>query len=65
MPKLKTHKGLSSRVRVTRTGKVVRHRAGKSHLLSAKSAKRRRYLRRTTLMAPAFARTAIQKLGGS
>ena len=44
--KLKTHKGLKKRVKVTASGKVVAHHAGGSHLQSSKSAKRRRRLRR-------------------
>ena len=64
MPRQKTHKGLRSRVRVTRNGKVVRRRAGKSHLMSSKSPKRCRQLRRTATVAPKLARTVIEKLGG-
>jgi len=46
MPKMKTHKGLRARVRVTRTGKVMRRCCGKSHLNSTKTGKRVRQLRR-------------------
>jgi len=46
--KAKTHKGLSKRVKITGTGKLVRGQGGTSHLLSGKSAKRRRNLRKTT-----------------
>ncbi len=48
MPKMKTHKGLKKRVRVTANGKVLAHHPGGSHLQSGKSAKRRRRLRRVT-----------------
>ena len=65
MPRQKTHKGLKSRVRVTRNGKVVRRKAGKSHLMSAKSPKRCRQLRRTATVPAKLARTIIEKLGGS
>ena len=44
--KLKTHKGLKKRVKVTATGKVLAHHSGGSHLQSGKPAKRRRRLRR-------------------
>lgn len=44
MPKQKTHKGLAARVRITRNGKVLRRRPGRSHLMSSKSGKRRRHL---------------------
>lgn len=46
MPKLKTKKALSKRVKITKTGKVLRSKAGKSHLLSGKSRKRKRSLRK-------------------
>jgi len=49
MPKHKTHKGLAKRVKVSATGKVKRHRAGRSHLMSTKNAKRRRRLRASAL----------------
>ena len=42
MPKLKTRKGLSKRVRVTRNGKLIRKHGWKSHLLEHKSKKRKR-----------------------
>ena len=45
MPKLKTRKGIAKRIRVTRTGKLVRAHAWKSHLLEHKSAKRKRAYR--------------------
>ena len=45
MPKLKTNKSAAKRFRVTKNGKVKRHRAGKRHLLSGKTAKRKRQLR--------------------
>jgi len=45
MPKLKTRKCAAKRVKRTGTGKYLFHRAGKSHLNTGKSAKRRRHLR--------------------
>lgn len=42
--KLKTHRGAAKRFKITGTGKVVRKQAGKRHLLSHKSAKRKRNL---------------------
>jgi large subunit ribosomal protein L35 len=53
MPKQKTHKGLSKRVKVTAKGKVRRKKAGMGHLMSSKNAKRRR-----RLTNPAMAKTA-------
>ncbi len=42
MPKQKTHKGLSKRVKVTASGKIKHRCAGGGHLMSGKNAKRRR-----------------------
>ena len=41
---MKTHKGIKHRIKVTGTGKLLHKRAGKRHLMSKKSAKRRRRL---------------------
>jgi len=64
MPKMKTHKGAQKRMRVTKTGKVVFHRAGKRHLLSGKAAKHRRRLRKATTVNDAFLRKIRLLLGG-
>jgi large subunit ribosomal protein L35 len=50
MPKLKTHKGLKKRFKVSATGKVSHKRAGSSHLNSHKSGKRIRRLRKATTL---------------
>lgn len=50
MPKMKTHKGAKKRFTVTGKGKVRRLRANKSHILTKKTAKRKRRLRRPTLI---------------
>lgn len=42
MPKIKTHKGTVKRVRASASGKIMRERAFKNHLLSGKSASRKR-----------------------
>lgn len=47
MPKQKAHKGLTKRMKVTARGKLKHRRAGASHLMSVKNAKRRRTIRRT------------------
>ncbi|MFD0773876.1 50S ribosomal protein L35 [Streptomonospora algeriensis] len=44
MPKNKSHSGASKRFRVTGSGKVMRRRANKNHLLEHKSSKRTRRL---------------------
>lgn len=48
MPKIKTHKGAKKRFRVTANGKLKRAQAGKKHLNSPKSGKRKRQLRAPT-----------------
>ena len=50
MPKLKTNKGAVKRFRKTKTGKFKRSRAFSSHLLSTKDRKRKRGLRKSTLV---------------
>ncbi|MCD6134344.1 MAG: 50S ribosomal protein L35 [Candidatus Omnitrophica bacterium] len=51
--KLKTKKAIKKRVKVTAHGKILRRKGGKSHLLSGKSTRRKRELRRKTLVAKA------------
>jgi large subunit ribosomal protein L35 len=51
MPKIKTRRGAAKRFKVTGTGKVKRSKAFKSHLLSSKSKKRKRKLRRATTVS--------------
>ncbi|MDP6117260.1 MAG: 50S ribosomal protein L35 [Planctomycetota bacterium] len=46
MKSRKPHKGISKRVKITARGKVLRHKAGRRHLLSVKNGKRLRHLRR-------------------
>jgi large subunit ribosomal protein L35 len=41
---IKTKKSVAKRFKITGTGKVMRPRAGKRHLLASKNAKRRRSL---------------------
>ena len=50
MPKLKTHSGAKKRFNLTKSGKVKRARAYKSHILTKKDTKRTRRLR-----TPAYA----------
>lgn len=52
MPKLKTKKALMKRIKITKSGKLLRSRAGRRHLLSGKKTKRKRMLRRKGVVAP-------------
>jgi len=53
MPKLKTHKGMKKRFKVSANGKVQHKRCGSSHLNSHKSGKRVRRLRKPTSLSVA------------
>jgi large subunit ribosomal protein L35 len=50
MPKMKTHKGAKKRFSITGTGKVRRLKAYKSHILTKKTSKRKRNLRRPAIV---------------
>ncbi len=50
MAKNKTHKGTKKRVKLTGTGKLMRRRAFGSHLLTKKSANRKRKFRKATVV---------------
>ena len=53
MPKLKTHKGAQKRFKVTGQGKIRHRKAGKSHILTKKSSKRKRNLGQDGLVSQA------------
>ena len=46
MQKLKTNKGARKRLKITKNGKLMRYKAGKRHILTSKSSKRKRKMRR-------------------
>src|SRR4051794_2973864 len=50
MPKMKTHKGSKKRFKVSATGKVSHKRCGSSHLMSHKSGKQVRRLRKKSVL---------------
>ena len=51
MPKMKTHRGAAKRFKRTGTGKIKRMRKGKQHILTKKTAKRKRKLRKSALVS--------------
>ncbi len=53
MPKIKTHRGAAKRFKVTGSGKIMRVKAYKSHILTKKNAKRKRSLGRETEISKA------------
>lgn len=69
MPKMKTHKGIKKRFKVSATGKVSHKRCGSSHLNSHKSGKQIRRLRKKSTLSnsaeAARLRSAIRKRIGT
>ena len=63
MSKNKTHKGAKKRIRLTVTGKLMRRRAFGSHLLTKKSANRKRKLRKAVEIEPQDANRLRDLLG--
>ena len=63
MPKLKTHSGAKKRFNLTKTGKVKRAHAYKSHILTKKSPKRKRNFRHDTEVASADYKVVARNLG--
>ncbi len=50
MPKIKTHRGAAKRFKKTGSGKFKGSHAFHSHILGKKTAKRKRYLRKSTIV---------------
>lgn len=63
MPKIKTQKGISKRIRVTGSGKLMRASSHKSHLLEHKSQKRKRGYENEQTVAKADRKTVRRALG--
>lgn len=63
MPKLKTHKGTAKRVKVTKTGKLLRNRAFGNHLLSKKSKSRKRVIKTEAEITGKLARNVKRAIG--
>ncbi|MBU5451224.1 50S ribosomal protein L35 [Acetivibrio sp. MSJd-27] len=61
MPKVKTHRASAKRFNLTKSGKVKRAKAYKSHILNKKSTKRKRGLRQIGYVSPADA-AVVKKL---
>jgi len=53
MPKVKTHRGAAKRFRVTKNGKIKMAKAFKSHILTKKTSKRKRHLRKASILSKA------------
>ncbi|MBB6171065.1 large subunit ribosomal protein L35 [Nocardiopsis mwathae] len=63
MPKNKSHSGASKRFRVTGSGKIMRRRANKNHLLEHKPSKRTRRLDSDVQLAKADTKMIKKLLG--
>jgi large subunit ribosomal protein L35 len=50
MPKMKTNRSAAKRFKLTGTGKLKRNKAYKQHILTKKTTKRKRNLRKATMM---------------
>ena len=64
MPKMKTHSGSKKRFRRSGTGKIMRAKVYKSHILTKKSTKRKRGFRQETELAAADAKVINARLAG-
>ena len=65
MPKMKTHKGLKKRVKVTANGKVKYKSRNSGHLMSGKSGNRCRSLRKSCTLAGTISKAIKIKLGAA
>ena len=63
MPKMKTHRGAAKRFKVTGTGKIMRRKAFRSHLLEKKPSKRTRRLGNTSVLQGGDLKEAKRLLG--
>lgn len=64
MPKMKSNSGAKKRFKKTGNGKLKRKKAYKSHILTKKSAKRKRQLRKDTLVDDSDAKRIEHMLNG-
>ena len=63
MPKIKTKKAVAKRFKVTGTNKLMRTKPGRRHLLTKKTTKRKRNLRKKTLVDKAQLKTYSRLMG--
>lgn len=65
MPKMKSHSGAQKRFKKTAKGKVKRQKAFRNHILTKKSPKTKRQLRKDTTVSKADEKRVKRMLGGS
>ncbi|MFV2198122.1 MULTISPECIES: 50S ribosomal protein L35 [unclassified Nocardiopsis] len=63
MPKNKSHSGAKDRFKVTGSGKIMRRRANKNHILEHKTSKRKRKLSNEAVLSPADTKSIKKLLG--
>jgi len=62
MPKMKSNSGAKKRFKVTGSGKIKRKKAGKSHLLTKKTSKKKRNLGKDTYVGSTHKKSVKQML---
>ncbi len=63
MPKMKTRRGVAKRFKLTGTGKLKRRKANGAHILTKKSPKRKRRLRKGTILTKVEVKRVLRMLG--
>lgn len=63
MAKMKSHRGACKRFKVTGNGKLKRHKAYKGHILTKKTAKRKRSLRQSAMATTADEKRILRSMG--
>lgn len=61
--KMKSHRGACKRLKLTGSGKVKRNKGFKSHILTKKTAKRKRNLRKATMLTSADLKRMLRSMG--
>jgi large subunit ribosomal protein L35 len=62
MPKMKSNRGAAKSFKVTGSGKIKRNKAYKAHILTKKSTKTKRNLRKATLVSDADSKRVKQMI---
>ena len=60
--KMKSHRGACKRLKITGSGKIKRHKAFKSHILTKKTPKRKQGLRKPTVLTSADHRRMLRSM---
>ncbi len=63
MPKMKTHRGTAKRIHITGSGKLMRNKSLRNHILEKKSPKRKRNFRQSAEVTAADHKVIARQLG--